>query len=171
MHVPEKLVSFRVYENGDDLLGVADVTLPTLQAMSETIKGAGLAGEIDSPVIGHYSSMEVQLSWRSIYKNILKLAAPRSFNFDLRGSAQVKDSENGNFVTQRIKIVVRGVPKNLELGKFDVGAATGTTTTLEVDYIKITVDNSDILELDKYNYICKIDGTDYLSEIREALGL
>lgn len=171
MHVPEKLVSFRVYENGDDLLGIADVTLPTLQAMSETIKGAGLAGEIDSPVIGHYSSMEVQLSWRSIYKNILKLAAPRSFNFDLRGAAQVKDSESGNIVTQHIKIVVRGVPKNLELGKFDVGVATGTTTTLEVDYIKISVDNSDVLELDKYNYICKIDGTDYLSEVREALGL
>ena len=62
-------------------------------------------------------------------------------------------------------------PKNLELGKFDVGAATGTTTTLEVDYIKVTVDGSDVLELDKYNYICKIDGTDYLSEVREALGL
>ena len=171
MNIPEKLINFRAYENGDDLLGVADVTLPSLQAMTETIKGAGLAGEIDSPVLGHYSSIETQLTWRSVYKNNLKLAAPKGLTLDLRGAVQVRDSESGNFVVLPVKVVVRGVPKNLELGKFDVGVATGTTTTLEVDYIKVTVDGSDVLELDKYNYICKIDGTDYLSEVREALGL
>ncbi len=45
MKVPEKLINFRVYEDGDDLVGVADVTLPTLDAMTETVKGAGIAGE------------------------------------------------------------------------------------------------------------------------------
>ena len=55
MKVPEKLINFRVYEDGDDLVGVADVTLPTLDAMTETVKGAGIAGEVESPVMGHYS--------------------------------------------------------------------------------------------------------------------
>lgn len=171
MNVPEKLINFRAYEDGDDLLGVADITLPNLQAMTETIKGAGLAGEIDSPVLGHYSSQEVQLTWRNLYKPNLKLAAPKGITLDLRGANQVKDSESGNFVVQPVKVVVRGVPKSTDFGKFDVGTTSGTTTTLEVDYIKVTVDNNDILELDKYNYICKVDGTDYLSEVREALGL
>ena len=59
MNVPEKLINFRVYENGNDLIGIADVTLPKVDYMTETVKGAGIAGEIDSPVKGHYSSMEV----------------------------------------------------------------------------------------------------------------
>ena len=171
MNVPEKLINFRVYNEGDDQLGVADVTLPSFEAMTETIKGAGLAGEIDSPVLGHFGSMELQLNWRTLYQNNLKFIAQKSFNFDLRGANQVKDSESGNYIVQSVKAVIRCVPKNSETGKLDVGTTSDTTNTFEVDYIKISIDGEDIVELDKYNYICKIDGVDYLSEVREALGL
>jgi len=46
-----------------------------------------------------------------------------------------------------------------------------TKNTFEVDYIKISIDGKERVELDKYNYICKVDGVDYLSAVREALGL
>ena len=39
--VPEKLINFRAYNDGNDLLGVTDVQLPSLDAMTETVKGAG----------------------------------------------------------------------------------------------------------------------------------
>lgn len=171
MNVPEKLINYRVYQDGADLLGVADVTLPSLEAMTETIKGAGLAGEVDSPVLGHYGSMELQLNWRILYKPNALLAAPKGVMLDMRAANQVKDSESGAFVVQSTKVIARGVPKNTELGKFDVGTTSDTATTLEVDYLKVTVDGEDLIELDKYNYICKIGGVDYLSEVREALGL
>ena len=171
MNVPEKLINFRVYQNGNDLIGIADVTLPNLEAMTETIKGAGLAGEIDSPVLGHYGSQTLELNWRVLYKPAVLLAAPKAVTLDLRGANQVKDSETGEFVVLPVKVVARGVPKSTELGKLDVGTTSDTKTTLEVDYTKVTVDGKDILELDKYNYICKVDDTDYLSEVREALGL
>ena len=171
MNVPEKLINFRVYQDDADLLGVADVTLPSLEAMTETIKGAGLAGEIDSPVLGHYGSMELQLNWRTLYKPNALLAAPKGIMLDMRAANQVKDSESGAFVVQSAKVIARGVPKNTELGKLDVGTTSDTATTLEIDYLKVTVDGEDLIELDKYNYICKVGGVDYLSEVREALGL
>lgn len=59
--VPEKLINFRAYNDGNDLLGVTDVQLPSLDAMTETVKGAGIAGEVDSPVLGHFGSMETVL--------------------------------------------------------------------------------------------------------------
>ena len=68
-------------------------------------------------------------------------------------------------------MVVAGVPKTTELGKLDVGTTSDTKTTLEVNYIKVTIDGKDVLELDKFNYICSIGGVDYLAEVREALGL
>ena len=95
MNVPEKLINFRVYNEGNDQLGVADVTLPNFESMTETIKGAGLAGEIDSPVLGHYGSMEAEFNWRTLYENNLSFVAPKAFTFDLRGANQVKDSESG----------------------------------------------------------------------------
>ena len=41
--VPERLINFRVYNDGNDLLGVANVDLPSIEAMSDTVSGAGIA--------------------------------------------------------------------------------------------------------------------------------
>lgn len=167
MNVPEKLINFRVYLDGADLVGVADVTLPSLEAMTETVKGAGIAGEVDAPVLGHYSSMELELNWRTLEM----LASPKGIHLDLRGAQQAYDSGKGAYRVVPVKVVVRGVPKTTELGKLDVGATSDTKNTIEVNYIKITVDGEDLAEVDKYNYICSIGGTDYLAEVREALGM
>ena len=41
--VPEKLINYKVYLDGSDMVGLADVELPNFEAMTETIKGAGIA--------------------------------------------------------------------------------------------------------------------------------
>lgn len=171
MQTPEKLINFRVYKDGSDLIGVADAQLPSLSAMTETIKGAGIAGEIDAPVLGHFGSMELVLNWRTLEKNNLTLAAAAGIDLDLRGAQQVYDSASSAYKVRPVKCIVRGVTKNTELGKLETGASTETATTIEVVYIKITIDGEDVLELDKYNYIYRVGGTDYLAELREALGL
>ena len=159
-NVPENLINFRVYEDGGAFLGISDVTLPKLSAMTQTIKGAGLAGELEAPTRGHYGSCEAELNWRTIEKDLL-----------LRGAGQGYDSESGEYTTRKIKILLRGRPKEADLGKFDVGATTDSKTTLECDYIKIDIDGETKLELDKYNFICNVDGVDYLEDVRDALGM
>lgn len=171
MIVPEKLISFRVYQDGNDLLGVADVELPSLEAMTETIKGAGIAGEVDSPVKGHFSSMETKLNWRVIEKGNTGLAVQNGVHLSLYGAMQYYDTETAEYKARAAKCVVRGVPKQTELGKLDVGSTTDTANTIETTYLKVTVDGETIIEIDKYNYICNINGTDYLADVREALGL
>lgn len=171
MNVPEKLINFRVYQDSNDLIGVADVELPSLENMTETIKGAGIAGEIDSPVLGHFSSMETVLNWRTILKNNITLLAQTGVTLDLRGAQQIWDSSAGSYTVMPVKCVIQGTPKSTELGKFDVGAATDTSNTIETTYIKLTIDGTDVLEIDKYNFIATINGTDYLSDVRTSLGL
>ena len=169
--VPEKLINFRVYQDGDDLLGISDVTLPKLDSITETVKGAGVAGEIDDPTIGHFGSMELELNWRSLVKSNIVLAKPTGVHLDLRGACQGHDSAKNVLKTTPVKIVVEGTPKSTDLGKLDMGATTDTKNTIEVTYIKITVDGETVLEIDKFNYICVIDGVDYMADIRDALGL
>ena len=45
-----------------------------------------------------------------------------------------------------------------------------TQMEFEVVYMKIYLDNRERIELDKYNYIYKVDGVDQLTDVRIALG-
>lgn len=71
--VPERLINFRVYNDGNDLLGVANVDLPSIEAMSDTVSGAGIAGEVESPILGHFGSMTATFTWRTITPELAKL--------------------------------------------------------------------------------------------------
>lgn len=169
--VPEKLINFRVYLESNDLLGVADVQLPSIEYMTETIKGAGIAGEVDSPTIGHFSSMTLTLNWRSLVRSVIHLADPKAHSLDLRGAQQVYNPALGEYAVSPIKVMVKAIPKKIDTGKFDMGAKTDSSTELEILYIKISIDRVEVLEIDKYNYICKIGGIDRLFSVRDALGL
>ena len=169
--INEVVTNFRVYLDGVDLLGTADVDLPDIEAMTDTVKGAGIAGEVESPIIGHYGAMGLTINWRTITGNVMALAKPKSHQLELRGSIQVKDAAAGTYEIQAQKIVLQVTPKKIGLGKLDVGAKQDTTSEFECSYIKISIDGADVLEIDKYNFICVIDGEDFLAETRTALGL
>lgn len=169
--VPEKLIGFRVYEDGTDLLGVADVKLPSIEAMTETVKGAGVAGEVDSPTLGHFKSMSLSLNWRVVTGDTIKLTEQRSHALDLRGAQQAYDAAKGEYKTIPLKIAVRAIPKKTELGKFEIAATSDSSNELEIVYIKISLDGKEVVEIDKYNFIAKINGVDYLADVRKALGL
>lgn len=169
--VPEKLINFRVFENGVDLLGIADVELPSLDAMTETVKGAGIAGEVESPVLGHFGSMSLKINWRTLVRSVAHLAQQRSHNLDLRGAIQVLNAGAGEYRVVPLKVVVRCIPKKTELGKLDVGAKSDAANEFEVVYLKVTLDGKKLMEIDKFNYICEIDGVDSLKDVRRALGL
>lgn len=169
--VPEKLVSYRVFLDGTDLMGIADVTLPDLEPLTETVKGAGIAGEVASPVLGHFGSMGITLNWRTIEKKAIVLAQPKAHPLDIRGSQQVYDSGSGQYKTMPIRVVARAIPKKTGLGKLSPGATTDTANEFEVSYLKVWVNGEKMIEIDKYNYICFIAGTDFLADIRADLGL
>lgn len=169
--VPEKLINFRVYLDADDLVGVADVTLPDLEPLSDTVKGAGIAGEVASPVIGHYGSMGITLNWRTIGKNAIILSQPKAHALDIRGSQQVYDAGAGEYKTVPVRVIARAMPKKTGIGKMDTGAKTDTSNEFELTYLKIWIDGEKVVEIDKYNYICFIAGTDFLANVRSDLGL
>jgi len=169
--VPEKLINFRVYRDGEDLLGAADVELPSLESMTDTVSGAGVAGEVDTPILGHYGSMSLTLNWRTVTRNTTILAQPQAHQLDLRGAMQVYDASNGVYKTVPLKVVCKAVPKNTGLGSLQAGSSQENSSEFEVNYLKVSVDGEERIEIDKYNFKCVIEGTDYLEGVRENLGL
>jgi P2 family phage contractile tail tube protein len=169
--VAEKTISYRVYNDAKDLLGTADVQLPDLQSLSETVKGAGIAGEIDVPTMGMYASMQMSINWTTMNANLFFLSKPMAHQLTLRGAVQVYDAGAGTFSTVAQKVVVKAVPKKTSLGKLDTGAKQESGSEFEISYIKVWIDEKEVFELDKYNFICVIDGEDVLADTRKALGL
>jgi phage tail tube protein FII len=113
----DKMAAYILRKDGEIKAGVADVTLPKISYMTDTISGAGLAGEIETPTMGQLSSMEFGINWRTINKDLLKLAAPNFHSLEFRGAQQVLDSEHEELKIQSVRIVVRGLPKETDLGK------------------------------------------------------
>ena len=169
--IPEKLVEFKVYSDSNDLLGVSDIELPTLEFMTETIKGAGIAGEVDSPTVGHFSSMEIKMTWRTLHRKLFKLAGNRTKVLDCRGAQQNIDRSTGEYKIDKVRVIIKGMPKKVGLGKFETASVVGSSTVLEAIYLKITVNDKTVVEIDKYNSIANIGGTDFLQEVRDALGI
>lgn len=171
MILPENMKNFMVYLDGDTLLGTANIDLPSLDALIEKVKGAGIAGEVEASVIGHYDILTLGISWRTITANAIALVAPKAHALDFRGSQQTYDTSAGTYGSVPVKIIVRATPKKTALGKMVVAGQTDTKNEFEVTYIKIYIDGNEVLELDKYNFIFSVNGVDYLAATRADLGL
>jgi uncharacterized protein len=169
--VPEKLNDFRVFKDGGDLTGIADIQLPSFESMVSTVSGAGIAGEYESPNIGHFQSMKLVLNWRMFTKAFSSLLEPKVSSFDCRGANQVLNTASGTYGMQPVRVLVRGKATKNDPGKMEKGSAYEGSTEIEVLYIKVEMDGETTLELDKVNYKYVVNGIDYMAEIRKSLGL
>lgn len=167
----DKLVNYEVFKDGVRKLGTADVTLPELNYKTATMSGAGIAGDIEMPTPAQTESLELKLKWRTLDVNATELLALKSHDLEIRGANEVYDSATGEIIMRPVKVNVRGLPKGGSLGSFTPADHTDSENTLELVYLRVTVDGKKKVEIDKLNYIHYVNGVDYAAELREALGL
>lgn len=168
--IPEKIVNYNVYDENEKIIGVAgEVTLPNLEAMTETISGAGIAGEYESPTPGHFGSITIEIPFRIIYNESFRLMVPGGRTLVLRASQQSYDVAGGKIEYRPLKVTLKTLPKGVDLGKISSGKMTETKNTLEVLYIKITENGETLLELDKLNFVYIVNGVDVLGPIRRQI--
>lgn len=165
--IPSKINMFNVYQDGGKLAGISgEVTLPDFEAISETISGPGILGEVDDPTIGHFGSQEIEVPFRTFIESEFKMMNPGDeVNITLRGSIQVTTAGGGvDYVGMRV--VLRGKCKSFTGGTVKQGAAMSSAIKLELTYIRIDLDGKPMVELDKMNSIYKLQGTDVLAKAR-----
>ena len=168
--VPEKGLNFSVYADGGELLGVAEAKFPNGEFMTTEIKGAGIAGVIDSPGMGHMQSITAELTWRTTTKEWANLLSPVGHVLDMYADHLSFDSGLGVYKHSQIHAFMRAVPKSWDAGKLVVSESTETKTTHEIYYLKIDIDGVNVLEIDKYDFIYRVNGVNYLEQTRRNLG-
>lgn len=167
--VPERLNTYNCYADGAKLIGLVDVELPKPESFSEEISGAGVAGAYDSPTIGHFKPMTVKLNFRTVTNQFAQLLEPRYHMLELRASMQVQDSGLGTLTQKGYQVTLRAMPKAPDFGKMETGKPTGDSFEMEVLYMKIVYDGTELMMIDKPNFVYRVNGVDYLKEVRDLI--
>jgi P2 family phage contractile tail tube protein len=172
MLIPDKVTNFMCYggAGATTLLGVVTAELPAFEAMTETLSGAGIAGELATVVQGHFSSQTLKMTFRTVTADMLGLLAQVTHAIQLRGSMQVHDSALGRTTSRALVSDAQGPLKVLTPGKLEPGKGMDAAVDLEIQAIVITIDGEPVVELDKLNMVFVVDGVDYLRQIRQDIG-
>lgn len=167
-NIPEIINNYNVYNNGNVLVGVSgSVTLPSFDAITEEVRGAGILGTYETSVAGHYSSMTQEVPFRLLDKDIFSLMNPSELvDLTFRASAQSTVKATGAVDYKGMRIVERGRLKSFKPGNYELGKQMDASVTLELLYILIEIDGKTMLEYDKLNSVFVVNGKDLLEKVR-----
>lgn len=170
--IPEVLNHYNVYnDKAKKLIGISgEIELGELEALTDTLEGAGVLGEIEDAVTGQFASIKIKIPFSVLYEDmfsIIDTTTPPQLT--LRASMQCMDPTTGTTGYYPVKIVVRGKATNTNLGKATKGKKMEPEVELEILYIKIQINNKTTLELDKLNFKFVLNGKDMLAKIRSQV--
>ena len=168
--VDELVVNYAIYENATEYLGTTEVTLPDLEFMSEEMTGAGIAGTVEEIITGHMSAMTATFNFRTVTSAAVKLMEPRVHKIDLRVAQQQMNMRTSETNINNVKHIMRLKPKKTALGKVAAASTADVSGEYAVSYYAMYMDGKKVTEIDPLNFICIINGVDYLAQVRKALG-
>ncbi len=166
--IPEVIHDFNIYNTGNKIVGLTgEVSLPDFEAMTETISGAGILGEIETTIAGRYGSMEQEIPFRCIDPDFFNLIDPTTpVELTLRGAIQYNVKATGTTDYMGMRVVFRGRCKKISIGTVKQGGPMDSSVTQELTYILVELDGKKKFELDKINGVFKVNGVDLLSKVK-----
>ena len=169
-YIPEKISEYNAYLDGSKMIGVAaSVTLPEINMKTSTVSGVGVNGELDSPTIGQFESMEQEIQFNTLYSSATKMLHPgTSAQITLRAAMQ-NENKNGGYSYKGLRIVLGGKPKELDPGKLKRASTMDSSTTLEVTRYLVEIDGVTVIDIDKYAGRYYVDGEDILAEVNALI--
>jgi Bacteriophage tail tube protein len=175
MQIPNHIANYSIFKDGRRLIGLADVTLPNLQNLTDTLKGSGIFGEIDMPIQAHFQPMSVTLNWITIVDDAIMSTLQDGAQLDAWAANQLHDSGTNKIIHNGWRYVMGTAPKSFNLGKLEVGAKGESVSEYELISLRVFRDDQVLLQIDKENAVCKWwDGfqlVDNAQRIRQLIGL
>ncbi|MGM9598691.1 MAG: phage major tail tube protein [Faecousia sp.] len=163
-------IGLALYENGSEYFGIADVTLPDISYMTQVIQGAGIGGKIEAVMQGMTDTMSMTIKFRNASEHSIRLSEPRRHNIDLRIAQQYEDNVAGKTGARSLKHILVVIPKSDKGGNIAPASPSDGSGEYAVRYWATYIDGQLVREIDPFNYICNINGYDYLEDVRKALG-
>lgn len=165
----EQITQYNLYNGDNKFLGIANVTLPTFDPITNTVSGAGILGEYEASSPGAFGSAEMEIPFKAMDKNAADLLSAAGTMLFLRAAVQDRDASTQKIKQKQLKITVGGTPKGYTVGSAENSKSMDSSVKMEVLYYKQEFDGVVLFELDKLNNKFVINGTDQLLEIKSMI--
>jgi phage tail tube protein FII len=175
MQIPNHVANYSIFLAGKRLIGLADVELPNIQNLTDSLKGSGIFGEIDMPVQAHFQPYSVKLKWLTIVDSAIFATIQDGAQLDAWAAHQLHDSGTNRIIHQGWRYVMGTAPKAFNLGKLEVGTKGEGESEYELISLRALRNDQIMFEIDKENAVCRwwngIQLVDSAQPIRQLIGL
>ena len=140
-------------------------TLPGLEFMTADVQAMG---NMTVPLIGLLENMELSITKIGIDKGLSRMNRLEKQNFEFRWVQNVVKSD-GSMKSEGCKAFVRTMPGSLPGIGVEIGSPSENENTYNVTRCQIYAGGEEILLVDRLSQILRIDGKDYMAQIRNLL--
>lgn len=165
--LPKQVVDFSVYNNSK-LIGTGDeMDMPDVVFKTYTAQTPG--GDIDLPTL-MTENMEQETPFDVLDKEAAELVSVGdTTSLTIRGAVQCVDPDSHGLTYKQIKIEEKGITSKVAIGTLKRGDKMDSSITNNLTYIKVTLDGSVLLMIDKLTGECVVNGKDIKSVISGLL--
>ena len=169
MALPSKLKNFNVFNDGVNYAGkVTEITLPKLSRKMEEIRSGGMDGGVEVDLGGELITLEYTAGG-IVREAIRQFGATSATAYMTRFAGAYQRDDTGD--VDAVEVVVRGRPKEIDMGNAKPGDDTAHKFTISCAYYKLTINGVVEIEIDRLNFLFNVGVVDRLAQQRRALGL
>lgn len=169
MALPKILKNMNLYLNGAGYRGECpEVAIPKLARKMDGYRGAGMDGEIQIDM----GQENIEFEWKMGGHSSAPFSGFGAATHDaelLRWVGAYQDDGTGKYTA--VEITVRGRHQEIDPGTGKPGDKGEQTIKTVASYYKLTVDGSDLIEIDIANLVFIVNGVDRHAELRAIMGI
>lgn len=164
-------INYAVYENNSEYRGQANVKLPDKSNKTITVNGAGIPGDVELPVVGHYNALSATFTFTDANKDTYKMCEQRKHTIMIYAAKQTYNAVAGRMETHSYKHIMDLYPKTRTSGEIAPASLQGASVDFALLSLKSYIDNELVEDFDPLNFRdVDSSGNDALAEVRSALG-
>ena len=164
-------INYAVYENGSEYYGMASFTDADRKNKTFTLNGAGIAGDVTIPGIGHRDAMVTKINFRTATADACHLSEMRRHILDCRAAVEEYDSTSGQLRVHPHKVIVEVLPLSLSGGDIAPSSPQAVSGEYAVISRKYYIDDVLMEDYQPLNFRdVDASGNDNLADVRSALG-
>lgn len=164
--VPDTLFDYNVYVDDKKLIGSGEKwKLPEFVPQEVTVAFTDILGEFTRPGPWRFAKIEQQIELTSLGGDIghfLRQGKIEHLTICAAENTINKETFNEEVIPYRVHEY--GRISELQLGKLERGKGQKVTCTMDVMYLKIAVNDKELLLIDKLNEIYRVNGIDQTGE-------
>jgi P2 family phage contractile tail tube protein len=169
MRYPAVIKNFKVYGT-DQLIGLADITLPKITFEKDTLKGAGIGGSLNLPVIGNVTAMECVMNFHTPTDQALKLFVGNGQQLICKSSIEFIDTASGLYDEDPEEVIMTAFSSEYDSNKRDTSTKGTIAVRFDITYLAIYFAGQLYYQIDPFGNVCNLNGADANQKTRANIG-